>query len=310
MDDRIDTRGCATNLAIIAVVVSLLIWRAQSWDRIWPLLLVLAIGLVAYYLGRFYFVQNQSALGCVPMVFGLLAFGIIAYFILTANVDQTNQFLRQVGLPVVPTVASSSVASEPTSVAASSTPTLAPVPTSTAEALTPTPPPAPTPTAVVVPSSATTPTVYWWQADPQYAKALTPELEWWRAICTIIIGVQYLLSFWLWRKTGQGYMGCMLVITVISALLTFTKIGEWLYQIALWVLGLGILGIIASVILSALLGRSGTGNLTALLIGGYLYYDPSILLWWLAPSLVVASIVLTIRVLRELGSGRHMIKIP
>lgn len=300
MNNSNSTPGCLIGLVIIAALAGLIFWRAENSTQLWTMLGILAVAVILMALGRYANVNRQEGLGCFIMGWGLLLVGGVSYFVITGNFESTSGFLSRLGvLTPTPVV----VTATPTAVAAASTP-----PTSPA-----------TPTATSMPALAATEQppeqsnengqvtdVAWWQADPQYAQTLTPELEQWRLYGLIILGVQYLTIVWVAFRTKHRYVGCSIIGMIVSALLTFTKLGEWTYWVVLWLFSWGIFGKIVALLLAASSGSYGMGNLSALIIGGYLYYDREVFLWCLAPSVVIAFIALIIRVRQALWGHRYL----
>ena len=150
------------------------------------------------------------------------------------------------------------------------------------------------PTVTVTPvisTSQTSGTNAWYSnllADRSKAKLPTPQLEQWRLYLGVVLGIQLLLSFYVAVRTKRKNVGRNLAGSAIGILLTFTKVGEWMYNAILLILGWGLIGKIVLVILTLFTGLSGIGNLTAFVIGGYVYPDMQVLIYCVAPSIIIA----------------------
>lgn len=181
--------------------------------------------------------------------------------------------------------------------AATAQPTSTPMPQPTS-----TPVPTRTPVAIAIPASAQTP---WYLADRSMAKPLSKQIESWRLYLGVVLGLQYLMSVYIAVRTKQRHMGRNLIVGILSLLLVFTKLGEWIYKIVLWVFGWGLVGKIVAVILALLTGVVGTGSITAYIIAGYIYHDMQVMELCVLPSAIVAFLTLFIA-LRHAGGKKYL----
>jgi hypothetical protein len=274
--------------------------------------LVMGAGVVFGILSAVWCLGGLSGEGCSSKLVGLWwgAMGVslaitVGTFLVTGDYDHSLQLWNRLWGQVTPTP-EASVQSDGTpeatlmpteTVQATATPTLAPTPQPT---FTPTPAAAPPTTAATSP--AETP---WYLADRSIAKPMSKQLESWRLYLGIILGIQYLMALYVAQRTKRRNIGYNLILGIVGMLLVFTKLGEWMYKIILWVFGWGTLGRIVAVILGLLTGVGGVGNITAYIIAGYVYYDLQVMGLCVLPSVIVAFPALFIA-LRQARGKRYL----
>jgi hypothetical protein len=150
--------------------------------------------------------------------------------------------------------------------------------------------PVPTATLVTTTTSSAVETAWYSKllADRSIAQPASKQLESWRLYLGIVLGIQYLMALYVAQRTKKRNIGYNLVLGIIGMLLVFTKLGEWVYKIILWVFGWGLWGKVVAVILAVLTGVGGVGNITAYIIAGYVYHDLQVMGLCVLPSVIVA----------------------
>jgi hypothetical protein len=251
--------------------------------------LVTGAGVVFGILSAIWCFGALSKEGCSSKLVGLWwgAMGVslaitVGTFLVTGDYDQSIQLWNRIWGQATPTPA--------TSVQSEVTPEATLMPTETVQATpTPTLTPTPQPTATPLTTVATPPAdTLWYLADRSIAKPMSTQLESWRLYLGVILGIQYLMALYVAQRTKRKNIGYNLLLGIVGMLLMFTKLGEWMYKIILWVFGWGTLGKIVGVILALLTGVGGVGNITAYIIAGYVYYDLQVMGLCVLPSVIIA----------------------
>jgi hypothetical protein len=216
----------------------------------------------------------------------------VGSFLRTGDYDSAAQRL---GIGATSTPEAASTRTE--AVQATVTPTI-PRPTLT---------PVPTATLVTTTTSSVVETAWYSKllADRSIAQPASKQLESWRLYLGIVLGIQYLMALYVAQRTKKRNIGYNLVLGIIGMLLVFTKLGEWVYKIILWVFGWGLWGKVVAVILAVLTGVGGVGNITAYIIAGYVYHDLQVMGLCVLPSVIVAFPALFIA-LRQARGKRYL----
>jgi hypothetical protein len=216
----------------------------------------------------------------------------VGSFLRTGDYDSAAQRL---GIGATSTPEAASTRTE--AVQATVTPTI-PRPTLT---------PVPTATLVTTTTSSAVETAWYSKllADRSIAQPASKQLESWRLYLGIVLGIQYLMALYVAQRTKKRNIGYNLVLGIIGMLLVFTKLGEWVYKIILWVFGWGLWGKVVAVILAVLTGVGGVGNITAYIIAGYVYHDLQVMGLCVLPSVIVAFPALFIA-LRQARGKRYL----
>ena len=302
-----DQRGFWGCMALIGIALLIGVGlRSKSFVQF----LVMGAGIVFGILFVFWSFSSFFEEGCWSKLTGLWCgfIGVslaitVGHFLITGNYDQSVQLAKRIWRQATPTPAASAqseatpkVTLTPTEVVqAAATPTPTPKPTAThAPMPTPTPVPTAAPEATATPSPTETAWYSKFLADRSIAQPISEQIKSWRLYLGIILGVQYLIALYVARRTRKGNIGGSLIGGIVGALLVFTKLGEWIYKIILWVFGWGLFGKIVAVILALLTGLGGIGNLTAYIIAGYLYYDVQVMGLCVLPSVIIGFIVLVV----------------
>lgn len=123
--------------------------------------------------------------------------------------------------------------------------------------------------------------------DEQYVKVETSEVSNWRQYVGVAVAVQFLLLAWVFWTTHRRARMSRLFLALLFLPLVWTKIGEWVYRLGLWVLDLGFVGRLAAIFLSFLGGITGTSNVYSYALGAT-FNDIDFLLYWVVPG-VAAS---------------------
>jgi hypothetical protein len=275
---------------LFLAMAGLIYWRAQTTGHVWELLGALALAVVMLAFGSSMLLKRgDSWWGCSSLTWGILMSAVLVYFLFTGDYWRALSMvgIRPTPTPIVVTATPEALAAAPPP-ASTRSPTAAPVPTSSALARE-----TPAPSATTQPKTGA-----WWQADPTYAQPVTPEAERWRLYATIFLAVEYVILIWARARTAERNVGWGVMSTIVVGLLAFTKVGQWLYQIFLWAFALGPVAKGLFLLLGALSGLAGVGNVTALVIGGYVYHDMDVLFWILLPSMIISVFALIPKVWR------------
>ena len=115
----------------------------------------------------------------------------------------------------------------------------------------------------------------------KYVKVLDDQqmeqLRTWRIWMGLILGVQYILMIYATRKLQDEARFGWLILNIIGVPFLWTKLGEWFYRLATWIIGWGLGGKILTVIGGLLTGSYGVGNIGMFVIGGVMFKDMQIL---------------------------------
>lgn len=123
--------------------------------------------------------------------------------------------------------------------------------------------------------------------DEQYIKTETTEVSNWRQYLGVAVAVQFLLLAWVFWTTHRRARMSRLFLALLFLPLVWTKIGEWVYRLGVWVLDMGFYGRLVAIFLSFLGGITGTSNVYSYALGA-VFNDIDFLLYWVVPG-VAAS---------------------
>lgn len=126
------------------------------------------------------------------------------------------------------------------------------------------------------------------RADERYVQPFTQEVSNWRQYLGVAVAIQVLVLAWVFWTTNRKAKMSRLFLSLLLIPLTWTVLGEWVYRMGNWVLGLGLPGRIIAIILSFAGGIHGTASVYSFLLGAVVFNDTKFLLYWAVPG-VVAS---------------------
>jgi hypothetical protein len=116
-------------------------------------------------------------------------------------------------------------------------------------------------------------------------------LEHTRLFLVAIIAVQYAVMLTALRKSKTDPRYSHLFRSLLLLPLAWTKLGEWWYQLWHWSTHHGNWGILIAAILFTLTGFMGVGNLTMLVLAGFVFLDADLISYTVVPSLISATLV-------------------
>jgi hypothetical protein len=150
-------------------------------------------------------------------------------------------------------------------------------------------------------------------ADTNASKPISEQFTIWRLAIGAVLGLQYAAGFYVARYTRQRHVTRNFIFYgTLSALLMFTKLGEWIYSFFTLISGWGMWGYILIIIALVFIGLTGLiiammgfnntigyiliGTICTYIITSFMYHNIQMLQYCVLPSIVMMLIVLYIAI--------------
>ncbi|MHB1390921.1 MAG: hypothetical protein ACYCXF_06770 [Thermoleophilia bacterium] len=117
------------------------------------------------------------------------------------------------------------------------------------------------------------------RADERYVQPFTQEVSYWRQYLGVAVAIQVLVLAWVFWTTDRKAKMSRLFLSLFLLPLVWTVLGEWVYRVGHWVLGLGLPGRIAAIVLSFAGGIHGTTSVYSFMLGAMVFNDTDFLLY-------------------------------